>query len=144
MAEASSGKTEEFRHRAGALAAEDKAAFFVRIEDLADDGFEPALESHDSAIAFERWRDTTDGIGAPEGWFFLDSVDEARLNNKSLVRALRRFARELGRALERARVFLSYRVSDWKGADDRDAVMRLLPVHERAAPPSDLEKPDLT
>ncbi len=38
LAEASSGKTEEFRHQAASLVNQDKAAFFVRIEDLADDG----------------------------------------------------------------------------------------------------------
>src|SRR2546430_10304727 len=126
-----SGKTEEFRHQAQALAARGKTAFFVRIEDLADDGFEAALEP--SAIqAYEYWRKTG---SAEEGWFFLDSVDEARLNHKSFEKALRRFACELGEGLERARVYVSCRMSDWKGQEDRTACERLLPVWEKPGPP---------
>ncbi|WP_156463059.1 hypothetical protein [Methylobacterium sp. Leaf93] len=131
LAEASSGKTEEFRNSAQALAAAGGHAFFVRVEDLADDGFEQALESPEVARAFERWRALDDGGNGPEARFFLDSVDEARLNNKSFEKALRRLARELGGALERSRVFASCRVSDWKGSDDREAFTRILPVRAR-------------
>ena len=131
LAEALSGKTEEFRHQAEALIAQGKAAFFVRIEDLADDGFEAALDRLASQ-AFEHWRD---GRASEEAYFFLDSVDEARLNHKSLEKALRRFARELDPGLERAYIYVSCRVSDWKGSDDRAAVERLLPVRERPTPP---------
>lgn len=132
LAEASSGKTEEFRYQAGELVAQGKAAFFVRIEDLADDGFEAALCSIDVAT-FEHWRQ---GDHDEEGWFFLDSVDEARLNHKSLERALRHFERELGKGLERARIYVSCRVSDWKGQEDRTAVERLLPVWKKSTPPA--------
>lgn len=142
LAEASSGKTQEFRSRATVLTAEGKPAFFVRVEDLADDGFEAALENSVAAKVFQEWRDQEGKAGAADAWFFLDSVDEARLNNKSLDRALRRFARELDESVGRARVFVSCRVSDWKGADDRDAVMRLLPVHDRPAPPLVPDEPE--
>lgn len=135
LAEAASGKTKEFRHQAEAICGQGKAAFFVRIEDLADEGFEHALDP--SAIdRFHRWRSDE---SVDEGWFFLDSVDEARLNQKSLDRALRHFVRELGRALERARVYLSCRVSDWRGSEDRAAIERYLPVTERSALPQSLD-----
>jgi hypothetical protein len=130
LAEASSGKTEEFRHQVGALTAQGRAAFFVTIEDLADDGFEDALEPA-AVTVFHRWRE--DGANE-EGWFFLDSVDEARLNHKSPERALRRFARALGQGLERARVYISCRVSDWRGPGDRAAIERLLPMWEQPSP----------
>ncbi len=136
LAEASSGKTEEFLHQAQTLTSQGIAAFFITIEDLADDGFERALAPSDVA-AFERWRD---GVGE-EGWFFLDSVDEARLHHKSLQRALRRFAGEIGTAVERARVHLSCRVSDWKGREDRRAIEELLPAWEQPPPPAP-EDPD--
>ncbi len=126
LAEAASGKTEEFRYQAAAHAEQGRAGFYVRIEDLADDGFENALEPSASE-RFNRWRN---GDSADDGWFFLDAVDEARLNRKSLVRALRRFSGELGPALERARVYISCRVSDWQGREDRDAIERWLPVRE--------------
>ena len=69
-----------------------------------------------------------------EAWFFLDSVDEARLNRKSFDTALKLFARDLGTGLERAHVYVSCRVTDWKGADDRTTYMRYLPAWE--SPPA--------
>jgi hypothetical protein len=114
LAEAASGKTEEFLHQCEALQASGKPAFFLRIEDLADQGTEAALDGA-SATLFESWLS-----GSGEGWFFLDSVDEARLNRKSFATALRRFAKDIGTGLERAHVYVSCRVTDWKGADDRE------------------------
>lgn len=113
LAEASSGKSAEFRNQADSLRAAGHAAFFVTIEELADHGFEAALEPN-AANAFERWRGSTG-----EAWFFLNSLDEARLNRKSFEIALRRFARVLDDSIDRARIFISCRVSDWKGAEDR-------------------------
>jgi hypothetical protein len=125
LAEASSGKTEEFRSRARILTENGQAGFFLRIEDLADgvlvDGLDPADEER-----FLIWLKNN----AP-GWFLLDSVDEARLNHKSIERALRRFAKDLGPALKRAHVYLSCRVSDWKGQRDRELIERLLPVEQQ-------------
>lgn len=73
--------------------------------------------------------------------FFLDSVDEARLNRKSFDTALRRFAKDLGMALERTHVYVSCRVTDWKGAEDRTTYSRYLPAWRKplVAP---VEKPD--
>jgi hypothetical protein len=121
LAEALSGKTEEFRNQQSKLSSEGKPAFFIRIEELADQGFEAALEPS-SANAFEEWRN-----GSADAFFFLDSVDEARLNRKSFETALKRFARDLERAVERARVFISCRVTDWKGREDRGLVEQILP-----------------
>ena len=131
LAEASSGKTAEFRNQAETLRAAGSHAFFVTIEELADHGFEAALEAA-SVEAFEQWRG-----GTGDGWFFLDSIDEARLNRKSFESALKRFARTLGSSPDRARVFISCRVSDWKGAEDRGFIERLLPTFDR---PKDTQK----
>jgi len=125
LAEASSGKSAEFRNQADKLSGEGHSAFYVRIEELADQGFETALDPN-AAKMFEHWRN-----GTGQGWFFLDSVDEARLNRKSFETALKRFARDLDPSLERARVFISCRVSDWKGREDRAAIERLLPAWEQ-------------
>jgi hypothetical protein len=127
LAEASSGKSAEFRNQADRLSANGRPAFCLRIEELADQGFEAALELKDSKT-FEKWRN-----GTTEGWFFLDSVDEARLNRKSFETALKRFNRDLDQSLERARVFISCRVSDWKGSEDRALIERFLPSWERPA-----------
>lgn len=125
LAEASSGKSAEFRNQAVKLSAEGHTAFCLRIEELADQGFEAALDGSDAKI-FKQWRD-----GTTEGWFFLDSVDEARLNRKSFETALKHFNRDLDQSLERARVFVSCRVTDWKGTEDRALIESRLPAWER-------------
>lgn len=121
LAEASSGKSAEFRNQQRALSAQGKSAFFIRIEELADQGFEAALEPG-SAESFAKWRS-----GSEQAYFFLDSVDEARLNRKSLETALKKFARDLDRAVERAFVFVSCRVTDWRAREDRALVDAILP-----------------
>ena len=123
LAEASSGKTREFRHQVDALRKERHAAFFVRIEELADEGFEAALDPSDLE-AFYAWH-----RGGAKAWFFLDSLDEARLNRRSFDTALRNLARVIGSALNRAHIFISCRVSDWQGDKDRAAIGRLLPSY---------------
>jgi hypothetical protein len=129
LAEASSGKSAEFRNQTHSLRGTRQAAFFVTIEELADHGFEAALEPT-AAHTFEQWRG-----GTGDAWFFLDSLDEARLNRKSFEMALKRFARALGPSIERARILISCRVSDWKGNDDRGFIERLLPAWERPKEP---------
>ena len=129
LAEASSGKTEEFGYQQRRLATEGKAAFFAPVEDVADHGLDASLGPNDAA-ALTAWKNDT-----AEGYFFLDSVDEARLNRKSFDNALRRLARELGGHLHRAHFFISCRVSDWRGGADRDAIIRHLPIPPPAPPP---------
>jgi hypothetical protein len=133
LAEASSGKTEEFRNQAEQMKHGGRSAFYLRIEELADQGFGAALDKG-AANDFDQWCK-----GAQEGWFFLDSIDEARLNRKSFETALRRFASELDVVLERTHVYISCRVSDWKGPDDRSAIARWLPAWDPAKPaPTDI------
>ncbi len=90
-------------------------------------GLEMALGPDETAL-FEQWRN-----GAEAGFFFLDSVDEARLNRKSFEIALKRFARELGASLDRTHVFISCRVSDWKEPGDRRSIETLLPLPREPA-----------
>jgi hypothetical protein len=133
LAEASSGKTEEFRNQIAVLRKEGHAAFFVRIEELADEGFEPALDPSD-LTTFQAWH-----RGAVPGWFFLDSLDEARLNRKSFDKALRNIARALDTEANRAHIFVSCRVSDWNGEKDHASIERLLPDFEPGKPISALD-----
>ncbi len=130
LAEASCGKTEEFRHQQERLADEGHAAFFVRIEDLADHGLDVSL-GRNEATALGAWK-----VGSAEGYFFLDSVDEARLNRKRFETALLRLARDLADHLGRTHFFISCRVSDWRGRSDRDAIARHLPVPPPVPPPT--------
>jgi hypothetical protein len=125
LAEANSGKTEEFRLRVAVLRKRGEAAFFVRVEDLADGALIDALTPEEET-QFNTWRD-----GQAPGWFFLDSVDEARLNHKRFDQALTRFRRDVGVALARASVFVSSRASDWRGKQDLDFIRNTLPVPSR-------------
>jgi hypothetical protein len=126
LAEASSGKSEEFKNQVKQLSAKGKASFYLPIEELADQGFEAALDAA-AAKRFENWSNGTD-----IAWFFLDSIDEARLNRKNFDSALKRFARELGVGIERARIYISCRVTDWNGPKDREAIAEWLPAWEAA------------
>ena len=65
-------------------------------------------------------------MGDVEAWFFLDSVDEARLANPLYFkRALRRLGKAINSAAKRARVFISARVSDWRAVSDLVMVAEL-------------------
>jgi hypothetical protein len=134
LAEASSGKTTEFKHLTETLQNTGKAAFFIAIENLADEGFISSLAPN-TATLFENWQQ-----GSDEGYFFLDSVDEARLNRKSFERALRKFAQAVSPSLARCRIFISCRVTDWQGTEDYQIIKQLLPLPEhKTLSPQDID-----
>ncbi|ROL70732.1 NACHT domain-containing NTPase [Pseudomonas vranovensis] len=121
LAEAGAGKTYELKWAARLLAARDKAAFFIRVEDLMD-GFEAAFEVG-TAEAFATWLE-----GADEAWFFLDSVDEIRLTEaRAFELALRCFASRIGQAGQRAHIYISSRPYAWRPQRDRSFVEEVLP-----------------
>ena len=101
LAEAGAGKTEELRQRASVLASQGKPSFFIRIEDIEAD-FYQAFEIGEE-VQFQTWLQSTG-----EAWFFLDSVDEARLENPSAFKkALRRFAKGIKIGAHSAHIYLS-------------------------------------
>ena len=102
LAEASSGKTTEFKEITKKLRSNGKAAFFISIEELADEGFEQSLNIGDLSL-FEDWKHKFE-----DGYFFLDSLDEARLNRKSFEKALRKLAQALSHSLQGCRFFISW------------------------------------
>jgi hypothetical protein len=123
LAEAGTGKTHELRETARRLGDEGQKAFFCRIEDLAEISLEEAIEIG-SLEEFKGWSED----GDDPGFFFLDSVDEARLKHgRYFERALGRLAKALGSQAPRARVFISARVSDWRATADLSVVKAVLP-----------------
>jgi hypothetical protein len=120
LAEAGAGKTEELWQRADSLRGEGKAAFFLRIEDIENDictAFEIGTETQ-----FNAWLQSTD-----EAWFFLDSVDEARLEHpRALEKALRRFASGVANGAHRAHIYISSRPYAWRPKEDQKLVDELL------------------
>ena len=131
LAEAAAGKSAEFRARVDVLRQEKRNAFYVTVESLASYGLDGSLGREDAAL-LASWHQ-----GSAPAWFFLDSVDEARLNHKGVEQALNRFARELGQSYDRARILLSCRGSIWTGKADLDLVRRTLRV-----PPPNPDKAD--
>jgi hypothetical protein len=134
LAEAASGKTEEFKHTASQLRASGSAAFYTTIERLAEGRL--AVGATEGAL-FETWK-----AGSERAWFLLDSVDEARLNQKKFDGALRAFTSELGAALARARILISCRASDWRVTSDPATILELLPIPRAAPAPVPLDDPD--
>ncbi|MFT6909891.1 MAG: hypothetical protein ACJAS1_006618 [Oleiphilaceae bacterium] len=113
LAEAGAGKTEELKQQALYLEAQGLLSFFIRIEDI-DNDFENAFEVG-SQEQFQQWLDNYD-----EAWFFLDSVDEARLTSpNAFKKAVDKFAKRISNAKQRAHIFVSSRPYAWRPSEDR-------------------------
>ncbi len=124
LAEAGAGKTFELDARARQLERDGCHAFFIRIEDI-DGAFEQAFEVG-SADSFERW------LGSQaDAWFYLDSVDEARLDSpRAFEKAIRRFSAKIKSAQQRAHVCISSRPYAWRPKSDQELVQQYLPFAE--------------
>jgi len=114
LAEAGSGKTEELRAQARALASEGSFAFYTTVHNAAIEGFAESLPDAER--------------GRLAAWFFIDSVDEAKLGRIQLSAALRKVSDSIASGLRRAHVILSGRITDWEFRADLDRFTELLPV----------------
>lgn len=120
LAEAGAGKTEELRQYSSVLTSLGKPAFFIRIEDIEAD-FYKAFEIGEES-QFQTWLQSTG-----EAWFFLDSVDEARLENpRAFEKALRRFTKGIEKGAHRAHIYLSSRPYAWRPREDRRLLDEIL------------------
>jgi hypothetical protein len=108
LAEAGSGKTTEMKGRALTLAAAGQTSFYATVEDVGRRGFEAALTPADRSRLAE-WRRSEQ-----DGWFFIDSVDEAKSSGVKLRSALQAIAEAIAGAERRAHVVLSGRYTDWE------------------------------
>jgi hypothetical protein len=127
LAEAESGKTREFKHTSERLRAGGSASFYTTVDELAAGRL--TISPTERAL-FEQWK-----AGSERAWLFLDSVDEARLNQKRFDSALQVLSGELGAALARARILISCRASDWKTTSDPATILELLPIPKSAPAP---------
>ena len=125
LAEAGSGKTTELRAQTERLRSEGQPAFFCRLEILTDESFEDALETG-TAQDFQSWRD-----GDAHGYFFLDSVDEARLASpRAFEKAITHFAKVVKPYMHRSTVVISTRPNAWQAQADPDMLKRRLDLPE--------------
>ena len=135
LAEAGSGKTEELTEQARLQSAAGKFAFYATVQDVGRDGLDKALRPS-VRERLRAWRASKD-----PGWFFIDSIDEAKLDNIRLERALRQLAEGIAGAEGRAHIVLSGRHTDWEFARDARRLDEELPVpqDDSAEPPPSLE-----
>ncbi len=138
LGEPGSGKTAELRQQAARLRATGETACFLRLDEIANLGWDAAL-SPDDRTALARWQ-----TGQGSATLFLDSVDESKMRQaEDFYRALRRTVAALGSAsLRRARFVLSSRISEWHPETDGAEVIRLLAVPS-AAPKGDKNTAEL-
>lgn len=131
LSEAGSGKTEEIKQTAIRLRSENKAAFFLRLELIAQDwdiAFEVGTKEE-----FEDWLASTE-----PGWLLLDSVDEARLKNpQDFERAIRRLGREINTAKARVCIVLTGRTHAWRPKTDFDLCERHIGAPPHTQVPDD-------
>ena len=122
LGEAGTGKSTEFQLRAQSMAAQGRFSFFAELSELAADGLTQSLDVDDDA-RLEEWRASQD-----DAVFFLDSLDEAKLQNRTLKQALRRLRRDLKDEWDRVRLVVSCRASDWMAEADRDELGAVAPA----------------
>jgi len=130
LAEAGSGKTEELAQQASLQSAGGKLAVYATVQDVGRDGLDKALRPADRS-RLDAWRTSNE-----PGWFFVDSIDEAKLDNIRLERALRQLADGIAGGESRAHIVLSGRHTDWEFARDARRLNEELPLpRENSAEP---------
>jgi hypothetical protein len=123
LAEAGSGKTEEMKAQADKLKKQGQYAFYADLASLDRDSLPDLLSADDEEI-FNTWK--TDSHS--QAWFFLDAVDELKLTQGKLKRALNRFSKDVKGLLDRVHVVISCRPSDWQPDLDMVTVQNTLPI----------------
>lgn len=130
LADAGSGKTVEMESQAQRLREKGSQAFFLRIEEISADFTQSFGVGTDAD--FSEWLN-----GAEDAWFFLDSVDEARLESpKAFENAIRQFASKIKEATHRAHIYISSRPYAWRPKSDPDMVKRHLHLEKKNQTPN--------
>ncbi|WP_072055492.1 NACHT domain-containing protein [Aliivibrio fischeri] len=120
LAEAGSGKTAEIENKSLELRKRGEYSFFLRLEDLKDN-FEFAFVVGDIEL-FNEWQS-----GNHKAYFFLDSVDEAKISSeRDFQKALRCFENRIHAVKNRTNIYITSRGSAWRGHTDLNIVNNLL------------------
>ena len=130
LGEPGAGKSCELRERATLLIGQGKLAFYVRLDQLSDHDLPEVLDP-EAHVRFAAWK-----RGQSVGYFFLDSVDEAKFRRVTdFYSALSRLGKELERpVLDRARILLSSRITEWKPSTDEIEFLRCFPTRPPMIP----------
>src|SRR3954468_4272719 len=104
VSEAGVGKTYECRACQQMLWTNGEPAFFLELATLADED-PPDMLSADERARFDAWVRAQSEVAT----FFLDSIDELKISQKSFEQALKRLGRALAGNLNRARIVITTR-----------------------------------
>jgi hypothetical protein len=131
LAEAGAGKTTEMKARALQQSHAGEFSFYATVEDVGRKGLLQSMRSSDRDH-LANWR-TSD----KDGWFFIDSVDEAKHSGVRLSAVLLALADAISGAERRAHIVLSGRYTDWQFRRDLAQLKEELsiPVDEQLPPP---------
>lgn len=134
LAEAGSGKTREMQEQVARLRREGRHAFFIPLESLDRESLTDCLGANDEKL-FNAWK----VAGSADAYFFLDAVDELKLTQGKLERALRHFAKAVDGFLNQISVVITCRPSDWRPTVDMATLQETLPYAptEASPPPED-------
>lgn len=126
LGEPGSGKSYELQAQAS-LGSQQAPRFYMRLDELATLGSEIRLRNEDSA-SLTAWKGSIS-----RAVFFLDSVDEAKIQqNADFHRAIDRFTDLIGaRAMLRANVVISSRITEWLPTIDAHEVRMRIPNLEK-------------
>lgn len=111
------GKTFEFVAQVQKLRTQGHFAFFIPLERLHDENLDDALEPEDVEY-LDAWK----GSANTTGYFFLDALDELKLREGTLRRALKKLRDAVEPHYGRVNVILSCRPVDWKSAIDQQSL----------------------
>jgi hypothetical protein len=129
LAEAGAGKTEEMKAQARNISENEKFAFYATLQDVGRNGLFESLTIADQS-RFTAWR-----ASDARAHFFVDSIDEAKLDNVRFEQALRQIANAIYSAEGRAHILLSSRHTDWEYRRDLKRFEEMLPL------PADIPRP---
>ena len=136
LAEAGSGKSEELKEQAARKIAAAELAFYATVQDVGRKGLSEALHPRDRG-KLNKWKKSNS-----PGWFFIDSVDEAKFDGVRLDQACRELAGAIHGAEARAHVVLSGRLTDWEFQRDLKRFNDELPVVAPVTEPAPKLSPD--
>jgi len=126
LGEAGSGKTWEFKEQVKKQKENQKFCFFIRLDQLVNNKLTNAINSKDETL-FSDWLNSEE-----EGYFYLDSVDEAKLIKiNAFDDALHTFTKGIGNNnLTRSNIIISSRVSEWRRDTDKNKIKEIFNIKE--------------
>lgn len=123
LAEAGSGKSTELAEQAKRMGADGRTAFITTLQKVGQRGSLQSALGMAEWRRFEQWQSTAEPC-----WLFLDSVDEAKRADFTLVDILTDVADAIEGFSTRIHIVLSGRVSDWEFKRDLKTLLERIPL----------------